>query len=62
MSMAMPVPVAVANVGLTADSPRFDHIFYFLVNGFCHTSVSNTVRASVQRSAKKRRLRGMCSH
>ena len=24
--------VAVASVGLTADSPRFDHIFYFLTN------------------------------
>ena len=46
----------------TADSPRFDHMFYFLANGFCHTSVSNTFRASVQRSAKKFRLRGMCSH
>ena len=58
MSMA----VAVASVGLTADSPRFDHIFYFLANGFCHTSVSNPFRASVQRSAKKFRLRGVCSH
>ena len=54
--------VAVASVGLTADSPRFDHIFYFLANGFCHTSVSNTFRASVQRSAKKFRLSGMCNH
>ena len=56
------MPVPVASVGLTADSPRFDHMFYFLANGFCDTSVSNTFRASVQRSAKKFRLRGMCSH
>ena len=61
-AMAMPVPVAVASVGLTAYTPRFDHIFYFLANRFCHTSVSNTFRASVQRSANKFRLRGMCSH
>ena len=48
--------------GSAADSPRFDHIFYFLANGFCHTSVTNTFRASVPRSAKKFRLRGMCSY
>ena len=39
-SVICSVLTMTALVRLTAESPRFKHILYFLANGFCHHSVS----------------------
>ena len=48
------------SLDLTVNSPRFDHIYYLLQNGFCHTSIIGfKERGSFQRSARKFCLKGV---